>query len=519
MLTLCYQNHVVCVNDAWLTESVSYRDIRIPNASRFRVKGAEPPIVLAAQPRATENPFKESATASSSRASLSPSVESAPLVHQKTFNNPSSKSHETHHSDDHHGLSGDRPNDPLDEIMSEMKGTEYLPLDLEDDDGLGLTPVSSLENSDSDSGTATRPPLRKKAKTIDISNSLNFSCMEKHDGTSKGANLNARTIEVLQQMATYYDRLGDNWRTLAYRRCITALRKENRLITNKEDAFQIRFIGQRLALKIEEIVTTNTLRRLESTTSDPNDQLLKLFMGIYQVGFPTASRWIVQGHRTLEDLRKNVDLTPNQFVGVEHYNDFAQRIPRTEVAMHADIVRKALQDADPGLQTIVGGSFRRGAADSGDIDVLITKEGASLATIRTIVLDTVVPMLTRKGFLKAALVAGTSRAGSEGSKWHGASALPGPGAPWRRLDLLFVPWCELGAALIYFTGNDIFNRSMRLLASRKGMRLNQHGLYGEVMRGEKRERVTEGTLVEGHSELRIFEILDVLWRPPRHRVC
>jgi DNA polymerase IV len=77
----------------------------------------------------------------------------------------------------------------------------------------------------------------------------------------------------------------------------------------------------------------------------------------------------------------------------------------------------------------------------------------------------------------------------------------------------------MGAALIYFTGNDIFNRSIRLLASKKGMRLNQRGLYRDVMRGPSRVKVTEGQLVEGRDEKKIFEILGVRWREPHERWC
>jgi DNA polymerase IV len=77
----------------------------------------------------------------------------------------------------------------------------------------------------------------------------------------------------------------------------------------------------------------------------------------------------------------------------------------------------------------------------------------------------------------------------------------------------------MGAALIYFTGNDIFNRSLRLLASKKGMRLNQKGLFKDVMRGTERKKITDGELLEGRDERRIFEILGVPWRPPGHRIC
>jgi DNA polymerase IV len=51
------------------------------------------------------------------------------------------------------------------------------------------------------------------------------------------------------------------------------------------------------------------------------------------------------------------------------------------------------------------------------------------------------------------------------------------------------------------------------------MRLNQRGLYKDVMRGKGREKITEGELLESASENRIFEILGVPWRPPEHRNC
>lgn len=503
------------VNDVWLTESIGYREMRDPEAKRFRVQGSVDPMVPKApiSAMARERLYEDAVQATDQESEQSDEdLDERQSTHAPPGQEPKFVANGTKR--------GRR--DALDEIMHEMKDTQYLPIDLDEDHD--TTASTSFDSSDSDSSESDRPLKSKKPKRSKRGASGNeFTCMAKHDGSNNDTNPNARTIEILQKMASYYDQTGDTWRTLAYRRCMTALRREKRLIATKEDAFQILNIGERLAAKIEEIVTTNTLRRLESITADPNDQLLRLFMGVYQVGYPTASKWVAQGHRTLDDLKTKADLTPNQRIGVEHYNDFQQRIPRAEVAQHAEVVRKALHAVDPRLQATVGGSYRRGHPDSGDIDILITKEGASLTNIRTVVLATVVPRLIRQGFLKAALATGSSQSDSSASKWHGASALPHPtggvGTPWRRIDLLFVPWSELGAALIYFTGNDIFNRSIRLLASKKGMRLNQRGLFADVMRGERRERVTEGRLLEAQSERRIFDILGVPWRPPEHRRC
>lgn len=342
-----------------------------------------------------------------------------------------------------------------------------------------------------------------------------FQCMEKHGGGASAMNPNSRTIENLQKLATYYDRKGDHWRMTAFRKAIGALKTQNELIRTKEQAMSLNAVGESIAGIIEEFVSKDRIRRLDEAQKDPRDQTLELFMGIYGVGAQTAASWFSQGHRTLKDIRRKVNLTPCQLVGLDHYDDFQRRIPRDEVAQHASMVRKALRAADEGLQLIVGGSFRRGKADCGDIDCIITKEGADILHIRTPMMDTVIPKLKEQGFLKVALATGT---GDDATKWHGCSALPGTEI-WRRIDLLFVPWAELGAALIYFTGDDIFNRSIRLLASKKSMRLNQHGVYKDVLRGRGRERITEGQLVEGHDEKRIFDILGVpYWRPEDRQI-
>ena len=404
--------------------------------------------------------------------------------------------------------------DALDEAIQEARAVKDLPLDLDGDESPSSGGVSDGSDGNGSDKEETRP--KRKRGSFDKSWQQRFSCMQKHDGLDKAENPNNRTIEVLQQMADYYERTKDHWRLTAYRRAIAALRKETRKILTKEEAFPIPFIGERLAAKIEEIVWTNRLRRLENASLEPNDQILQIFMKIYGVGYAQASLWVDQGHRTLHDLATKVPLTKNQQIGIAHYDDFLQRIPRAEVTAHDTLVRSAISALDPTVRVTIGGSYRRGAPDCGDIDFIITKPKCAIASLRTLVIDTIVPHLLATKYLQAGLAVTSSR--SDGSKWHGAACLPGS-TVWRRIDFLLVPAEEMGAALIYFTGNDIFNRSIRLLASKKGMRLNQRGLWRDVIRGKNWERVTQGSLVEGRSEERIFEILGVPWRPPEHRVC
>jgi len=504
------------VRDTWLTESLRCKRVQDTDAVRFRVPGAG-----AFRNRMSKNADQEGHAVTDGSEGNRGDYPSGGRT--KTGNRREILINPPQNNLEINGLTATCDSDDLDAIVQEVKHLEYLvsrskpvqpqevdmaqPVDRSWDDTGHSSPEASTDAPDTGvKGDAEGWRVPKE--------NVGFQCMEKHEG--KNDNPNARTIEILQEMAAYYHRTGDLRRPIAYRKAIAALRRQKHLIRTKEDAMRISTIGERLAVKIEEIVTTDRLRCLENTSLEPEDQALQLFIGIYGVGFRVASRWVAQGFRTLDDLRNRANLTANQRIGIDHYNDFSQRIPRREVAWHADIVRSALRAADENLEMIIAGSYRRGHMDSGDIDILITKPGASMEHIRTLVLRTVVPKLTRQGFLKAALASGSSE--ENGSKWHGASALPGS-VVWRRLDLLFVPWDELGAALIYFTGNDIFNRSLRLLASRKHMRLNQHGLYADVMRGRGRERITDGRLLESHDERRIFEILKVPYRPPEHRRC
>lgn len=407
-------------------------------------------------------------------------------------------------------------------------------METEDDDG---RPSSSDQNANSDSERSSspekdRPKSRDKKKRYTTRGDWQekFQCMQPNADGDNNKNPNATTIAILQEMENYYYSIRDQWRTRAYRQGMSALRKQPHRIISKEEALTIPGIGERLAAKIEEIVWTNKLQRLENAKLEPTDYAIEAFIKIYGVGFRQASKWVQEGHRTLDDLKTNVKLTANQKVGIEHYEDFQLRIPRAESDQLGEIVKKCLHNIDPAFQAMIGGSYRRGAADSGDIDFIITKPDAGADYLRQVVTDNAVPWLTRVGFLTAGLAVTSSK---DGSKWHGACQLPLNPAklstshpndpktnptPWRCIDLLIVPWDELGAAKIYFTGNDIFNRSMRLLARKKGMRLNQRGLYRDVMR-KGVEKLSEGTKISGNDEKEIFDILGVPYRGVTERDC
>ncbi|KAM7208074.1 hypothetical protein V8F20_001620 [Naviculisporaceae sp. PSN 640] len=518
-----------------------------------------------ADPSAPDENLQQDApfTADNTRAPTSRSPAKEPPPQPSTDQNGSSSTHR----------------DDLSEYIDLLRQYKDLPLDPEgeesDDLQSVLDPQDQDEIDDSDPGSEEERSRKRQRSSITTRSRTTrseagkkhipfedrFACNKggtKNNSQDAAANPNARTIEILQQMCDYYTRINDHWRTTAYRKAISTLKRQTVKITTEAQAYSLPNIGRRLAQKIEEIVHTDGLKRLEYANDEPLDQVLELFLKIYDVGTSRANKWIAQGHRTLEDLLEKANLTTNQRIGIEHFEDLNTRIPREEVTALGEYVKKEASKIDKEVELLIGGSYRRGSESSGDIDFIVTKRGTTTAGELVPFLKQLLDVLTKKGFIVATLAALHARPGNgkgkddAGSKWHGCCVLPpdsdaNSSSPntnttlntsmvqnqeqsttttkkkpiWRRIDFLLVPETEYGAALIYFTGNDIFNRSMRLLASKKGMRLNQRGLYKDVMRGRGRGRVkmTEGELIEGRDEKRIFEILGVQWREPRERWC
>lgn len=504
---------VITVSEDYVAQSITYRTLLDPKQARFSVKGRETPSIK--QVDSTESDtslqLKPPNKDVSARRPETPPPEGIEVA-ATAFNQVSEGEQLDTEDPERIPNSFEAPvsNKALDDAIEDARALRHVPLDEDGDSRPGTSEGPESGDEKHKAGLKLLNKPRSKFKRMQDK----FQCMEKHTGDNS-ANENAPTIHILQQMADYYGQIGDEWRIRAYRKAASSLRNHPKKISTKEEALALPNVGDRIADKIEEIAFTSHLRRLDNAKSEPSDQVLQNFMQVYGAGIVQANRWVREGYTTLDELLQKADLTDNQRIGIEHYEDFNSRIPRAEVAQHGNVIRKALQAIDPAFQVIVGGSYRRGAKDSGDIDCIVTRPDTNAHHLRSVILGHLVPQLVAKGFLVAGLAA-TSK--DDGSKWHGASCLPGS-KTWRRLDLLLVPSDELGAALIYFTGNVIFNRSLRLLASKKGMRLNQRGLYRDVIRGPQRAKVTEGTLVEGKDEKRIFEALDVPWRPPEHRIC
>jgi hypothetical protein len=246
-------------------------------------------------------------------------------------------------------------------------------------------------------------------------------------------------------------------------------------------------IGDKIYKKIQEILDTGHL--VAADRARQTEPALQMFQKIYGVGPKKAAEFIAAGYKTLKDLEK-CTLTKNMRIGLRHYDDFLARIPRQEMVEHEGVLLCSKLTTMAGM---IVGSYRRGAPDSGDIDMLCcpTESGARLSDF--------VDALKTTGYMTDVLAQGDHKC---------LAVCRLPGKPYRRLDLLLTPPEEFPFAVLYFTGCDGFNVKMRQRALSLGLTLNEHGLTN----------LATGKRVQGIStEADIFKALSLAWKTPVER--
>ncbi|KAM5271824.1 DNA polymerase lambda [Ctenodactylus gundi] len=328
--------------------------------------------------------------------------------------------------------------------------------------------------------------------------------------SQKVTNHNLHITEKLEVLAKAYSVQGDKWRALGYARAINALKSFHKPVTSYQEACSIPGVGKRMAEKIMEILESGHLRKLDHISESV--PILELFSNIWGAGTKTAQMWYHQGCRSLEDIHNLTSLTSQQAIGLKHYDDFLDRMPREEAAEIEQTVRSSAQAFNPGLLCVACGSYRRGKTTCGDVDVLITHpDGQSHQGIFSPLLDS----LRQQGFLTDDLV--SHEENGQQQKYLGVCQLPGPGRRHRRLDIIVVPYSEFACALLYFTGSAHFNRSMRALAKTKGMSLSEHALSTSVVRNSQGVKVGPGRLLHTPTEKDVFRLLGLPYREPAER--
>jgi DNA polymerase/3'-5' exonuclease PolX len=292
----------------------------------------------------------------------------------------------------------------------------------------------------------------------------------------------------------------------AYAKVISQLKNYNGPITSYKDVEAIDGIGDKISKKIKEILETGVLASAEKAKELYNLDALDTMQGIYGVGPAKATELVTQGYTSINQLREAIKVAPKllndkQKIGLKYYEDLLERIPRTEMEEHRDILEMLLPDEMSDYEMEIVGSFRRGAESSGDIDALIRMPKGTNPKTAKDHLALYVKVLEGFGYITDILALGEHKCMAVSKMYNGKP---------RRLDLLMTPVDEYAYALLYFTGSDRFNVAFRTFTENKGYKLNEHSLT------PIKEGVPEVSYM--YSEKDIFKFLGLRYIEPSKRV-
>jgi DNA polymerase beta len=310
---------------------------------------------------------------------------------------------------------------------------------------------------------------------------------------------NEEFIDILDKLHMLMLKQGEVFRARAYQKA------QNTIINHKESIFEpeqlkgLPGIGTTIMEKLNEYVQTGKLQVLEREKDNPYN----LFCEIHGIGPKKAQELVDAGIASIKMLREKQDeyLNNVQKTGLKYYEDVQKRIPRSEIDEYKNIFTNFFLRENQGTEYAfeIVGSYRRGAKDSGDIDVIITgKDGKMYKKM-------VDELLAQKVILEV-LSRGTS-------KTLVIAKLPGLNKTARRIDFLYSPPDEFAFSTLYFTGSKYFNTAMRQRALDMGYTLNEHGIC-KMVQGKK------GALVDKTfpTEQSIFEFLGLVYKEPKERI-
>lgn len=296
---------------------------------------------------------------------------------------------------------------------------------------------------------------------------------------------------------------GNAFRIRAYERAagnVESLSEDIQDLINEGRLTDIPGIGADLAEKIKEIVKTGSLQFLEGLKKTIPPGLLEL-LNIPSVGPKTAKLFYeklkIKSVPELEEAAKDGSLlqlegikektVENILKGIALLKQGQERMDLAAAASRANELIRELKEKVRGIKQISAcGSLRRMKETVGDIDILVVSDYPQEIMNAFTGLPQVKD-ITAQGDTKFSIITKENA----------------------QVDLRVVEERSFGAALIYFTGSKNFNIKIRQIAIKKGLKVNEYGVF--VMK-KGRE-----TYLCGRTEEEVFKSLGLAYIAPELR--
>lgn len=308
-----------------------------------------------------------------------------------------------------------------------------------------------------------------------------------------------KVADIFRSIANILEIKGENpFKIRAYEKAaqnLENLTEDLEVLAARDELEKIPGIGKDLAKKIKEILATGSLQYYEELKKEVPPELVTL-MAIPGVGPRTAKvlyeELKIRSLAELEEMARahrlrglpgiKAKTEENILRGIQLLKAGRERVPLGTALPLAMAVVEALRKNAPVDRVEVAGSIRRRKETIKDIDILATGPAP----------EKIMDAFIRLPMVREVLARGETK----------ASVLLVQGL---QVDLRVVAPESFGAALCYFTGSKEHNIRIRELAIKKGLKVNEYGVF------------RDGERLGGQTEEEVYDILGLPYIPPELR--
>ncbi|MCW3130241.1 MAG: DNA polymerase/3'-5' exonuclease PolX [Methanophagales archaeon] len=313
--------------------------------------------------------------------------------------------------------------------------------------------------------------------------------------------INLDMARIFDEIADILEVKGENpFRIRAYRRAartIETLAQDLKVIAERGGVSELKKIpgvGEGIAKKIVEIAKTGDCKKHKELMQEVPAGLLEL-LAIPRIGPKTIAKMYKElGIKNVEELEEaakvhkleglpglGAKVEENILKGIEQYRRYKGRTLLSKALPYAESIVTELKKLDAVDKITIAGSLRRMRETIGDIDILVVSKRPKEVMDSFTNLDGVEDVVA-KGETKSSIV------------------LKG-----MEVDLRVVDAASFGAAAHYFTGSKHHNIRIRELGVKRGLKINEYGIF----RGDEK--------IGGEEEEDVFKNVGVAYIPPELR--
>jgi DNA polymerase (family 10) len=310
---------------------------------------------------------------------------------------------------------------------------------------------------------------------------------------------NADVADIFNRMADLLEIENANpFRVRAYRNAARIMGSQSKsiveMVDQGEDLTKLPGIGKDLAEKVKEIVRTGSLSQLKEIEGRTPPELSRL-MKIAGLG-PKRVKILheklgITGLGELREAAQDGKISQLKGFGKKTEQQIVEEIGREKKEKRfklvvaeevANAIIKYLKKVKGVKEAIVAGSYRRRKETVADLDILVTCQKDCEVTEQFVLYEDVRKVIAHGETRSTVLLRSDMQ-----------------------VDLRMVPEVSYGAALHYFTGSKAHNIAIRTIGVKRGLKINEYGVF----KGSRR--------IAGRTEEEVYKGVDLPFIEPELR--